>query len=85
MRILSPMTSLQEWPELQVAEWRETYATLLLYTQIVGKIRLALTPKLNQWWNVTLHVTARGLTTGPMPFGWPAVDRLRFRRAPSAD
>ena len=69
MRMLSPMTSLQEWPELRVAEWRETYATLLLYTQIVGKIRLALTPKLNQWWNVTLHVTARGLTTGPMPFG----------------
>ena len=69
MRMLSPMTSLQEWPELRVAEWRETYATLLLYTQIVGKIRLALTPKLNQWWNVTLHVTARGLTTGPMLFG----------------
>ena len=63
------MPSPAEWPELRVAEWRETYATLLLYTQIVGKIRLALTPKLNQWWNVTLHVTARGLTTGPMPYG----------------
>jgi hypothetical protein len=61
------MPSPSEWPELPVADWRETYATLLLYTQIVGKIRLALTPKLNQWWNVTLHVTARGLTTGPMP------------------
>ena len=57
------------WPELPVAEWRETYATLLLYSQIVGKVRLALTPKLNQWWNVTLHVSARGLTTGPMPRG----------------
>jgi hypothetical protein len=57
------------WPELRVAEWRDTYATLLLYTQIVGKIRLTLTPKMNQWWNVPLYVTTRGLTTSPMPFG----------------
>ena len=55
------------WPELRIADWRDTYATLLLYTQIVGKIRLALTPKTNQWWNVTLYVTPRGLTTGSMP------------------
>ena len=46
--------------------------TLLLYSQVVGKIRLALAPKTNQWWNVTLYVTARGLTTSPMPYG----DRL---------
>ncbi len=57
------------WPELRIAAWRETYATLLLYGQIVGKIRLALTPKMNQWWNVPLYVTARGLTTSPMPYG----------------
>jgi hypothetical protein len=57
------------WPELHIADWRDTYATLQLYTQIVGKIRLALTPKMNQWWNVTLHVTPRGLTTGTMPYG----------------
>jgi uncharacterized protein DUF5996 len=57
------------WPELHIADWRDTYATLLLYSQIVGKIRLALTPKTNQWWNVTLHVTPRGLTTGTMPYG----------------
>lgn len=56
-----------DWPELRVAEWRETYATLLLYAQIVGKVRLALAPKMNQWWNVPLYVTARGLTTSPMP------------------
>jgi hypothetical protein len=56
------------WPELPIADWRDTYATLLLYTQIVGKIRLALTPKLNQWWNVPLYVTTRGLTTSPMPY-----------------
>jgi Family of unknown function (DUF5996) len=57
------------WPELRIANWRDTYATLLLYTQIVGKIRLALTPKTNQWWNVTLYVTPRGLTTSTMPLG----------------
>jgi hypothetical protein len=57
------------WPELPVAAWQGTYATLLLYSQIVGKIRLALTPKLNQWWNVPLYVTTRGLTTMPMPYG----------------
>jgi len=56
------------WPELRIADWRDTYATLQLYAQIVGKIRLALTPKLNQWWNVTLQVTPRGLTTGAMPY-----------------
>jgi len=56
------------WPELPIVAWRDTYATLLLYTQIVGKIRLALTPKMNQWWNVPLYLTARGLTTSPMAY-----------------
>jgi hypothetical protein len=56
------------WPKLPLAGWRDTYATLLLYSQIVGKIRLALTPKVNQWWNVPLYLTARGLTTSPMPY-----------------
>jgi hypothetical protein len=56
------------WPELRIAAWRDTYATLQLYSQIVGKIRLALTPKVNQWWNVPLYVTTRGLTTSPMPY-----------------
>ncbi|HEY4121890.1 MAG TPA: DUF5996 family protein [Byssovorax sp.] len=57
------------WPELSIAAWRDTYATLLLYTQVVGKIRLALTPKMNEWWNVPLYVTTSGLTTSPMPYG----------------
>jgi hypothetical protein len=57
------------WPELRIADWRDTYATLQLYAQIVGKIRLALTPKTNQWWNVTFYLTARGLTTSTMPYG----------------
>ena len=59
---------MDKWPELPLAPWRDTYATLVLYSQIVGKIRLALTPKLNQWWNVPLYVTTRGLTTSPMPY-----------------
>jgi hypothetical protein len=59
---------MNSWPELHIADWRDTYATLQLYAQIVGKIRLALTPKTNEWWNVTLYVTPRGLTTSTMPY-----------------
>ena len=59
---------MSNWPELPVSGWRDTYATLLLYTQVVGKIRLALTPVVNEWWNVPLYVTTRGLTTSPMPY-----------------
>ena len=57
------------WPALPYAAWKDTYATLHLWTQIVGKVRLALTPWLNHSWHVTLYVTARGLSTGPMPTG----------------
>jgi Family of unknown function (DUF5996) len=57
------------WPELPTAAWRETYETLHLWTQIVGKIRLALAPWLNHSWHVALYVTARGLTTSPIPDG----------------
>jgi len=57
------------WPELPLAAWRETYATLHLWTQIVGKIRLARTPWLNHSWHIALYVTARGLTTSPIPDG----------------
>ena len=55
------------WPELPTAAWRDTYATLHLWTQIVGKIRLAKAPWLNHSWHVALYVTARGLTTSPVP------------------
>ena len=58
-----------EWPALPLAEWRDTCATLHLWTQVVGKIRLAQTPLVNHWWNVPLYITARGLTTSPMPHG----------------
>ena len=54
------------WPELPTAAWRETYETLHLWTQIVGKIRLVRSPWLNHSWHVVLYVTARGLTTSPI-------------------
>jgi len=57
------------WPGLPLAEWSDTCATLQLWTQIVGKIRLAQAPLVNHWWQVPLYLTARGLTTSPMPFG----------------
>ncbi|HKS88836.1 MAG TPA: DUF5996 family protein, partial [Stellaceae bacterium] len=57
------------WPALPYAEWRDTAATLQLWTQIVGKVRLALTPWLNHGWQVPLYVTARGLGTSPIPVG----------------
>jgi hypothetical protein len=54
---------------LPLAAWQETYATLHMWTQIVGKVRLALSPPLNHWWAVTLYVTPRGLTTSAIPYG----------------
>jgi hypothetical protein len=60
--------SLERWPDLPYAAWKDTAATLHLWTQVIGKIRLALTPWLNHSWHVALYVTARGLTTGPIPY-----------------
>jgi Family of unknown function (DUF5996) len=57
------------WPELHLQAWQETCATLHMWTQIVGKIRLAQTPLVNHWWNVPLYVTARGLGTTAIPHG----------------
>ena len=59
----------EAWPSLPFAAWRDTCATLHLWTQVVGKIRLAQAPLVNHWWQVPLYVTARGLTTSPMPSG----------------
>ncbi|HEY3104976.1 MAG TPA: DUF5996 family protein [Pyrinomonadaceae bacterium] len=56
------------WPELILEEWQATLATLHMWTQIVGKIRMKLTPLVNHWWNVPLYVSARGLTTSPMSY-----------------
>jgi hypothetical protein len=57
------------WPALPYAEWQDSCATLHLWTQIVGKVRLAQMPAVNHWWHVPLYLTARGLSTGPMPHG----------------
>jgi hypothetical protein len=56
------------WPELPLKAWEDTYHTLHMWTQIVGKIRLGLAPLQNHWWNVALYVNARGLTTSPIPY-----------------
>src|SRR6266481_2288169 len=56
------------WPALPLSEWADTYATLHMWSQIVGKVRLALSPRVNHWWEVPLYVSARGLTTSPIPY-----------------
>ena len=58
----------KNYPPLKLVEWQETNDTLHMWTQIVGKIRLVSTPLMNQWWNVPLYITSRGLTTSAMPF-----------------
>ncbi len=58
-----------DWPDIPYAGWRDTAATLQLWTQVVGKVRLKLTPWVNHGWNVPLYATARGLGTSPIPFG----------------
>jgi hypothetical protein len=64
----------EAWPELPLEAWQDTYATLHMWTQIVGKIRKAQTPLINHWWNVTLYVTPRGLTTSTIPYDDRAFD-----------
>lgn len=60
-------TATERWPVIPVSGWQDTRDTLHLYTQVVGKIRLANEPLNNHWWNITLYLTARGLTTSLMP------------------
>jgi hypothetical protein len=57
------------WPTLPLAEWQNTHDTLHMWMQMVGKTRLALAPRQNHWWHVALYVSARGLTTTPIPYG----------------
>src|SRR5216117_1439597 len=63
------MVSSANWPVLDYAGWKETKDTLHLWTQMVGKIRLALSPPENHFWNVALYVVPHGLTTSPIPSG----------------
>ncbi|HLW87287.1 MAG TPA: DUF5996 family protein [Terriglobales bacterium] len=65
------------WPALPLDSWQDTCATLHMWTQMVGKVRLRLTPLVNHWWNVPLYVSARGLTTSRIPYGQRAFE-LRF-------
>lgn len=59
----------QAWPSLPFHEWKDTCATLHLWTQVIGKIRLAQAPPVNHWWQVPFYITCRGLTTSPIPYG----------------
>jgi Family of unknown function (DUF5996) len=65
--MINPLPDLGEWPELNWEDWKDTAETLHMWTQIVGKTRIALTPLQNHWWNVPLYLAARGLTTSAMP------------------
>lgn len=67
MAAAQPLTHDQAWPALPLAEWRDTCETLHMWTQIAGKIRLALSPHVNHWWEVPLYISPRGLTTSPIP------------------
>ena len=66
--IRAKLWRMETWPALPLEEWEDTRATLHMWTQIVGKIRLEQTPLVNHWWNVPLYVSARGLTTTAMPY-----------------
>jgi hypothetical protein len=64
----------RDWPALAYADWADTAQTLHLWTQVVGKVRMALAAPVNHWWHVPLYVGARGLTTSPMPVGGRAIE-----------
>src|SRR5580700_4807790 len=68
------MTDNSQWPDLQFAAWSDTCNTLHLWTQIVGKVRIALTPLINHWWNATLLATGRGLAAQTMPYAGGTFD-----------
>ncbi len=71
------MSNTEQWPPLPLHEWQDTYRTLHMWTQIVGKVRMAQSPPLNHWWNVTLYVNSHGLTTGPVPYP-PGIFEIQF-------
>jgi len=67
-KISNSPTAIEAWPSLPLEAWLDTKETLHMWTQVVGKIRLALSPLVNHWWNVPLYVTPRGRTTSAMPY-----------------
>jgi hypothetical protein len=66
---VNQLPSKDVWPQLPLSAWADTRDTLHMWTQVVGKVRLALEPMINQWWQVPLYVTVQGLTTSLMPYG----------------
>ena len=66
--VLRGMSNGDSLPPLPFESWKDTHATLHMWTQIVGKVRLKLCPLVNHWWNVTFYFTSRGMTTSPMPY-----------------
>ncbi|MFI4964094.1 MAG: DUF5996 family protein [Caulobacterales bacterium] len=66
---MTAMTTATAWPPLAYDDWADTASTLHMWTQVVGKVRMALTPPVNHWWHVPLYVDARGLTTSAIPVG----------------
>jgi len=76
--MLHAHSSTETWPSLPYAEWKDTLATLHMWLQIIGKIRLVQEPMVNHWWQVTLYVTSRGLTTSAMPYGRSRTFQIDF-------
>ena len=68
--VFSALPKEEAWPALPLAEWSDTQATLHMWMQMVGKLRLALSPRQNHWWEVPLYVSARGLTTSAIPYAF---------------
>jgi hypothetical protein len=68
MNALAHTVPSESWPELRLSAWQDTYATLHMWTQIVGKVRLGCSPHVNHWWEVPLYVNSVGLTTSPIPW-----------------
>ena len=68
MNALAHTVPSEIWPELRLSAWQDTYATLHMWTQIVGKVRLGFCPHVNHWWEVPLYVNSVGLTTSPIPW-----------------
>jgi hypothetical protein len=64
-----PISNTDSWPEIPLAEWEETLATLHLWSQVIGKVKLRRAPLVNHWWGSALQLTSRGWTTGPIPCG----------------
>lgn len=70
--------NMERWPALPFHEWKETSETLHMWTQVVGKVRMSLSPHINHWWQVPLYVTARGLTTSLIPYHYQQAFEVQF-------